>query len=293
MLEDEIRKVVADMLAAEKKPSVRTVREAVGRGSHTDIGDVLRRIQEEQERVKFAQREAPTALQDQATMLVGDLWRTAQEIANRAAEDIRAGCERRVAEALAQAKELMLAADESDAIIAGLKVKLEEVLSSHERSASKLEASQHKVISLEAEIRGLNQVAERREKELERAFRVLQRPHMPDSSDLLHDLSERAQAAVVTSPPIDATSNEEAHPSDHQVAATAQIDWSKLTAAAAELIKSVGRPLSSAEILEQLPDVEPTVTAQRLYKALWRRAGKELKNVGDGRFALADEPVES
>jgi hypothetical protein len=39
ILEDKIRKAVTEMETAGKKPSVRTVREIVGRGSHTDKGD--------------------------------------------------------------------------------------------------------------------------------------------------------------------------------------------------------------------------------------------------------------
>src|ERR1700738_345495 len=281
MLEDEIRKAVAEMLAAGDKPSVRSVREAVGRGSHTDIGDVLRRIQEEQHRLKFALKELPGVLQSQATVLAGDLWKSAQEIANRLADDVRHGCEIRVAEATAQAQEMTVVVDRAEATISDLKARLEKSEADHARVTAEAEESRLKVISLEAEYRSLNQLADRREQELERTFSALNAA-----------AKVMGVAKVDAEPPPASGVEEMVDDGDESATDTPatfenQASGGDLADAVVEVMKAGDKPLSCAAIQLLLPN-DLQVTHRQLYNLLYRRVGTTFKKAGNGHFALAD-----
>lgn len=309
MLEDEIRKVAAEMIEAGKKPSVRSVREAVGRGSHTDIGDILRRIQEEQDRLKFALKEVPNVLQSQATILVAELWKAAQEISNRSVEDVRHGCEIRLAEATAQAKELATLLDQAETTIFDLKAELENSSAHVGRILAEAHEAQLKIVSLEGEVRSLTQVANRREQELERAisaFDAATKAIADTNADTKARLSPAEEMMDNSVAPKEASMLEASQTKDAaQIVASTEMTFheegaqksdAKLDSKGADelceraraIIAVAAEPLSSAEILDRL-DV-PGLKLRQLYNMLYKRScvGGLFVSAGDGKFSIRE-----
>lgn len=181
MTEDEIRKAVEALETRHEKPSVRAVRTELGnRGSHTDIGAVLRKIFEQRERLNVARHEMPQVIQDKAKLLAMDCWEAAQDLAGRGVEDARYGAEQRVARAEEQADEIMRHADQAEAQVLAITAIVEEKNS----TIARLNQSEHDAIRrasgadlqvaiLEAELRVSKDDAERRGKELQRLYRIL------------------------------------------------------------------------------------------------------------------------
>lgn len=174
MLEN-VRKAMEGLEAEGKKPSMRAVRERVGVGSFTDIGEAMRRIKEDRDRLNTVRTELPQVLQDKAGLLTLDLWTAAQEMANRAIEDVRRGCEMRVTTAENQASESLREIDEADARIRDLTQRLAGLEKSERSASERAEAAEARVGALEAEIRVMHDHAKHRERELELAHRSVDR----------------------------------------------------------------------------------------------------------------------
>lgn len=181
MTEDDIRKAVESLEARNEKPSVRAVRTELGnRGSHTDIGAVLRKILEERERLNVAHHEIPRVILDKAKLLAVDFWDAAQDLANRAVEDARHGAEQRIARADEQADEIMRHADQVEGQILATTAIVEE----KNATIARLTQSEHNAVRrasdaelqaaiLQAELRVEKADAVRRGKELQRLYRIL------------------------------------------------------------------------------------------------------------------------
>lgn len=173
---DKVRKAMEALEARNIKPSVRKVREELGnKGGFTEIGEAIREIKAEREALNAVRNDLPRALQDKAGILAIDLWRACQEISNREIEDIRKGCELRVAAAENQAEEALRDIDDAEARIRDLEQKHAELEKVERIATERAEVAQTRVGSLEAEIRAMQEHAKQRERELEHAYEGVNR----------------------------------------------------------------------------------------------------------------------
>jgi chromosome segregation ATPase len=111
-----------------------------------------------------------------------NLWTAAQELASRTVEDLRRGCEQRVATAEKQASEALNDLDAAERRVGMLSRELDTkqneytaLESARLGVAERANASEARVAALEAEIRVMSSHAKDRERELEKAYRGIDR----------------------------------------------------------------------------------------------------------------------
>lgn len=172
---DKVRKAMEALEARNIKPSVRKVRDEMGGGGHTEIGEAMRVIMAEREALNAVRNELPRLLQDKAGLLALELWTAAQEISRREIEDVRRGCDMRVAAAVNQAEEALRDIDDAEGQIRDLEQKLAIVEKIERAATDRAESAEARVGSLEAEVRAMQEHAKQRERELERAYQGVNR----------------------------------------------------------------------------------------------------------------------
>lgn len=178
---DKVRAAMESLEARGINPSVRRVRDEIGGGSMTDVAEAVRIVKEERAALNSVRTELPEALQGKLSVLAIDFWKASQEAANRAIDDVRQGCAVRVAAAEAHASEALIELDDAERRIAEVSDKLREE-SRHRADLEKdtkaaldrAAAAEASVLAMEAEIRVMRETADRRERELERAYAGLQ-----------------------------------------------------------------------------------------------------------------------
>lgn len=181
----KLEDVLAAMEALEErgeKVSVRNVRDQIGGGSHGDIGDAIREIQKRRDRLNTIRSELPLSMKDSASELAMNLWTAAQELASRTVEDLRRGCEQRVEAAEKQASEALNDVDAAELRIDSLSHELDakqrecvDLESTKLAVAERANAAEARLAALEAEIRVMSSHAKERERELEKAYRGIDR----------------------------------------------------------------------------------------------------------------------
>jgi chromosome segregation ATPase len=181
-MSDRVREIMEDMEARGIDPSVRKVRDALGGGSFTDVGEAIRTVKAARERVRAAQSDLPQCLKDKLSILALDLWLAAQERADRVIDDVRKGCEARVGAADVQAADTLREVDEAERRIEELSRALErkqEECADLEKSAAtaaqRATTAEARAAALEAEIRAMSSHAKSRERELTNAFASIER----------------------------------------------------------------------------------------------------------------------
>lgn len=174
MTEEEVRNVVEDLLSEGAEPTVRSIRERLKNGgSHRDLGPILRKILAEKERVEASRKDMPNALRDRFDLAAADLWETAQQIANQAAEDARRGADARVQLAEQHADQM---AGDVDRLEKEAKEK-DDAIDRHRQAAEKATRrasdAELKLEKLKAQLRTANERNERREREFDELYRRL------------------------------------------------------------------------------------------------------------------------
>jgi len=179
---EKVRKAITDLEARGIKPTVRAVRLEIDGGSYTDVGEAIRQVKKERDLLNSVRTEMPKDLQDKLSVMSLEFWMSAQEMANRAIEDVREGCELRVAAAEVQADESLREIDDAESRIDDLARKLEEknrdcaILQESEKAAlDRAMAADVRVAALEAEIRVMRDHTSRRERDLEKAYSGIER----------------------------------------------------------------------------------------------------------------------
>jgi hypothetical protein len=179
---EKVRKAMTDLEARGIKPTVRAVRLEIDGGSYTDVGEAIRQVKKERDLLSSVRTEMPKNLQDKLSLMSLDFWASAQEMANRAIEDVRQGCEVRVEVAEAQAHETLREIDDAERRIDDLARKLEEkhrdcaILQESEKAAlDRATAAEVRVAAMEAEIRVMRDHTSRRERDLEKAYSGIER----------------------------------------------------------------------------------------------------------------------
>jgi hypothetical protein len=296
---EEVRKAIEGMEARGINPSVRAVRTAIGGGSHTDVGEAIRKVNEKRDLLNTVRNELPQALQEKASILSLDFWLAAQELANRVVEDVRRGCEMRVANAESQANESLREIDDAEARIRELVEKLKEkdtayagLENSKQATTERAEGAEARVATLEAEIRARDDYATRRDRELELAYSSINRmaaamggATKAKPGDTKTEPAETAKAAKEKAAP-PAT----AMPASPPITNIQPVEPRELVnLVVAVMKKAEGIPLSTAEIHAQLPESE-NIQQRQVYNLLYRRAaaGATFASVGEGKFALRD-----
>jgi chromosome segregation ATPase len=181
----KLEDVLAAMEALEarsEKVSVRKVRDQMGGGSLGDVGEAIREVQKRRDRLNTIRSGLPQSLQDSASELAMNLWRAAQDLANQTVDDLRRGCEQRVATAERQASEALDDVDAAERRIGDLSGELDANrrecadLKTAKMSVEEREiAAAARLAALEAEIRVMSNHAKERERELEKAYRGIDR----------------------------------------------------------------------------------------------------------------------
>lgn len=178
---DKVRAAMESLEARGINPSVRLVRDEIGGGSMSDVAEAVRIVKEERAALNSVRTELPEALQGKLSVLALDFWKASQEAANRAIDDVRQGCAVRVAAAEAHASEALTELDDAERRIAEVSDKLREEsrhradLEEDAKAAlDRAAAAEASVLAMEAEIRVMRETADRRERELERAYAGLQ-----------------------------------------------------------------------------------------------------------------------
>lgn len=291
---EKVRKAMEDLEARGINPSVRAVRAEIGGGSYTDIGEAIRKIKEERDLLNTVRTELPQSLQDKASILIHESWVMAQELANRAIEDVRHGCEVRVTAAQLQAHESLRDIDNAEARIEELIEQLEErnaayaELEDSERAASKrAEEAEGRVGALEAEIRVLHDHANRRERELELAYRSVERMTAAFGGAPKAEPSATVKAAKAQEPSTSPTPRM----SNAKAANVKTTDMTRLKDLIInEMAREPGLALSTAEVHARLPNNED-IQQRQVYNLLYRSAaaGTTFVSVGEGKFALRAE----
>jgi chromosome segregation ATPase len=179
---DKVREEMEALEAKGIAPSVRAVRKHIGGGSFTDVGEAIRKVQGERDLLNSVRTDLPQALKDKATILSLDFWLASQELANRAIEDVRQGCEARVAAAESQARETLSEVDDAERKIDDLSKKLAEASrartdleKSQKEIAGRADKAEARVAAIEAEMKVMRDHAKSREKEMEKAYAGLER----------------------------------------------------------------------------------------------------------------------
>lgn len=190
---EKVRKAMEALEARNVTPSVRKVRDEMGGGGFTEIGEAMREIKAERDALHAVRTDLPRALQDRAGLLALDLWKAAQEIATREIEDVRQACGSRIAAAESQAEESLHEVDGAEARIRDLVQKLA-ALEKAERAASlRAETAEAAVGSLAAEVRVMQEHNKQRERELERAYQGVNR--MVEALGAKHKAKDKTKAA--------------------------------------------------------------------------------------------------
>nr|WP_225183934.1 DNA-binding protein [Bradyrhizobium sp. NBAIM03] len=172
---EKVRKAMEALEARNITPSVRKVRDEMGGGGYTEIGEAMREVKAEREALRAVRTDLPRVLQDKVGILALDLWTAAQEIANREVADVRQACDVRVAAATSQAEEALQEIDQAEHRIREL-VQRVATLETAERAASvRAETAEARAGSLEAEVRVMQEVNKQRERELDRAYQGVNR----------------------------------------------------------------------------------------------------------------------
>lgn len=193
---DKVRNAMEALEARNVAPSVRKVRDEMGGGGFTEIGEAIREIKAEREALRAVRTDLPRALQDKAGILALDLWTAAQEIANREIADVRQACDARVAAAASQTEEALQEIDQAELCVHQLVHKLA-TLETAERAASlRAETAEARVGSLEAEVRVMQELNKQRERELDRAYQGVNR--MAEVLGSKHKVKAKAKAKTVT-----------------------------------------------------------------------------------------------
>jgi hypothetical protein len=297
---EEVQKAIEDMEARGINPSVRAVRTAIGGGSHTDVGEAIRKVNKKRDLLNTVRNELPQALQEKASILSLDFWLAAQELANRVVEDVRRGCEMRVANAEGQANESLREIDDAEARIRELVEKLKEkdtayagLENSKQTATQRAEEAEARVGKLEAEIRARDDYATRRDRELELAYSSINRmaaamggtnKAQPADTTKAEPAGTAKVAKEKAAPP--ATAMPASSPSTN--AKPAEVgDLGNLVMEVMK--KAPEKALSTAEIHAQLPDRE-NIQQRQVYNLLYRRAaaGATFVSVGEGKFTLRD-----
>lgn len=280
---DKVRAAMAEMEARGLNPSVRSVRDAVGGGSHTDIGKAVRQVNEERDRLRTVREELPQPLADKASIMSLEYWLMAQEVANRAVEDVQRGCAHRIADAQSQATAALRDLDDAEARINVL------VEQACEREADnrhlettaralgeRAQMSEARIATLEGELRARDDYATRRDRELELAYGSIDRMAIALGSKTAADNAHtqnlaKPQLAVPTG----------AHEQVEEPSNLLHLVEDVMKQAPAET------PFTAAEILALLPSC-PTASQRRVYKLLHSRsaAGGMFVKLGEGRFSL-------
>lgn len=190
---EKVRNAMEALEARNIRPSVRKVRDEMGGGGYTEIGEAMREIKAERETLRAVRTDLPRALQDKVGILALDLWTAAQEIANREVADVRQTCDVRVAAATSQAEEALQEIDQAEHRIREL-VHRVATLETAERAASlRAETAEARVGSLEAEVRVMHELNKQRERELDRAYQGVNR--MVEALGTKHKSKAKAKAA--------------------------------------------------------------------------------------------------
>jgi hypothetical protein len=297
---EKVRKAIKDLEARGIDPSVRAVRKEIGGGSYTDVGEAVRKVKAERDLLNTIRTELPQSLQDKASILSLDFWMTAQEVANRAVEDVRHACEIRIANAENQADEAMREIDDAEGRIRELVEKLKEkdaayvVLENSKQAATeRAEAAEARVGTLEAEVRACDDHANRRDRELELAFSSIDR-----MAAAMGGATKAKPGDATNAEPVDAVeaAKENAAPLATSVPPSSPNTGARpaevgdLVNLVMEVMKQAPeKALSTAEIYAQLPGRE-NIQQRQVYNLLYRRAaaGATFVSVGEGKFTLRD-----
>ncbi|MGO4511076.1 DNA-binding protein [Bradyrhizobium sp. 2TAF36] len=179
---DRVREAMKDLETRGSATSVREVRKLIGGGSMTDVGAAIRKVKEERDALNTVRTDLPQALQDKVSILSVDYWKAAQELANRAIEDVRLGAEARIAAADNQAREMLHEVDDAERRLDDLKKRLEDadrarsdLEQTHKKAVARAEKAEMRVVSLEAEVKVSLDHLRSRDKELEWAYASLER----------------------------------------------------------------------------------------------------------------------
>lgn len=179
---EDVRAAMEALEERGEKASVRKVRDQMGGGSLGDVGEAIREVQRQRDRLNTIRSELPQSLQDGASELAMNLWTAAQELASRTVEDLRRGCEQRVATAEKQASEALNDLDAAERRVGTLSRELDTKQNEYTALESarlgiveRANASEARVAALEAEIRVMSSHAKDRERELEKAYRGIDR----------------------------------------------------------------------------------------------------------------------
>jgi chromosome segregation ATPase len=174
---DKVRQAMKDLEARGINATVRAVRVEIGGGSPGDVAEAVRNVKEERAARNTVRTELPEVLQDRLSLLALDFWKASQEVANRAIDDVRQGCASKVATAEDQASEAFCELDNAERRIADMSAKLDEenrrradCEKSAQAASDRATAAEARVAVLEAEIRVMRDNANRRERELEKAY---------------------------------------------------------------------------------------------------------------------------
>jgi chromosome segregation ATPase len=178
---NKVRQAMEDLEARGINASVRRVRDEIGGGSPGDVAEAIRNVKEERAARNSVRTELPEVLQSKLSVLALDFWKASQEAANRAIDDARQGCAVRIAAAEAQASEAFCELDDAERRIADMSTKLDEenrrradCEKSAQAASDRAAAAEARVAPVEAEIRVMRDTANRRERELEKAYAGLQ-----------------------------------------------------------------------------------------------------------------------
>jgi hypothetical protein len=292
MLEDDVRKAFEEIQLSGKKPSVRLLRDAVGRGSFTDIGEILRKINEERDRENMAHRDLPPSLQAKCSVYALDLWLESQELANSAVEDIRRGCELRVTQASKQVDELLRDADKTEAVISELTEKLNErdaallkLTKSNQETVGRLASAELELKSLDAQLLAIKDHARQRDEELQLAYGSV--------NSMLAVLGSQARAkGVDRDQALNKSANQaEADHTSNDQAEKQTVEPGEMVREIIGVMKKANKPLTCAEVHARLPRKD-SITLRQLYNLLYRSAaaGSTFASTGHGKYILREEP---
>lgn len=157
---EKVRAAMGRLEASGRSTTVRAVRDEIGGGSMTDVGDAVRQVKQERARLNAVHSELPQSFKDKVNLLALDLWTEAQDGANRAVEDVRLGCEAKAVAAEDQARDVLRDIDEAERRIAELTADAErsrrgeaELEASEKAASNRAAAAEARAAALEAEIK--------------------------------------------------------------------------------------------------------------------------------------------
>ncbi|EHR00195.1 DNA-binding protein [Bradyrhizobium sp. WSM471] len=92
----------------------------------TDVGAAIRKVRVERDALNTVRTDLPQVLQDKTSILSLDYWKAAQELSNRAVEDVRQDAGARIAAAESQAREMLYEVDDAERRLVDLTKSLED-----------------------------------------------------------------------------------------------------------------------------------------------------------------------